>query len=256
MDPVVLRSVHRLRTRGYRYPRERFKGLGVLVAGEPYVTFEPEYEAAQLGAFADMVEKGFVYKGFKTVYWCIDCQTALAAAEIEYEDESSPSIYVAYPIPRVEERFEVLSGKDVSVIIWTTTPWTLPASMAVALQVDYEYVFVSAGNKVYLLAAELLPSVEKETGSFSELSCIRARTGGLVAIHALLHKEVPLVLLITSPSIPAPDLHTLLDMGGDLNEPLRLKSSNPVDPTGRSCPRPPCRRTYPREGSDRVFRPH
>ena len=166
MDPVVLRSKCTDYARRFiDIQREEFKRLGVLGDLEnPYVTFEPEYEAAQLGAFADMVEKGFVYKGFKTVYWCTDCQTALAAAEIEYEDETSPSIYVAYPMPTVGERFDALSGRDVSVIIWTTTPWTLPASMAVALQVDYEYVFVPAGEKVYLLAAELLPSVEKETG--------------------------------------------------------------------------------------------
>jgi len=265
MDPVELRSkcTHYAR-RFIDIQREEFKRLGVLGDWEnPYVTFEPEYEAAQLGAFADMVEKGFVYKGFKTVYWCIDCQTALAAAEIEYEDESSPSIYVAYPMPRVGARFEALSGKEVSVIIWTTTPWTLPASMAVALQVDYEYVFVPAGNKIYLLAAELIPSVEKETGLvFGEpiLRCRGKELEGLIAIHPFYEeREVPLVLadyvtldsgtgcVHTAPGHGVEDFETGIRYG--------LEIYNPVDPTGRFLPETPLVGGLSlEEGADRVFK--
>jgi isoleucyl-tRNA synthetase len=265
MDPVVLRSKCTDYARKYiDIQREEFKRLGVLGDWDnPYVTFEPEYEAAQLGAFADMVEKGFVYKGFKTVYWCIDCQTALAAAEIEYEDETSPSIYVAYPMPRVADRFEGLSGKDVSVIIWTTTPWTLPASMAVALQVDYEYVFVPAGHKIYLLAAELIPSVEKETGLvFGEpiLRCRGKELEGLAAIHPFYEeREVPLVLadyvtldsgtgcVHTAPGHGVEDFETGIRYG--------LEIYNPVDPTGRFLPETPLVGGLSlEEGADRVFK--
>jgi len=265
MDPVELRSKCTDYARRFiDIQREEFKRLGVLGDWEnPYVTFKPEYEAAQLGAFADMVEKGFVYKGFKTVYWCIDCQTALAAAEIEYEDETSPSIYVAYPMPRVADRFETLSGKDVSVIIWTTTPWTLPASMAVALQVDYEYVFVPAGNKIYLLAAELIPSVEKETGLvFREpiLRCRGKELEGLTAIHPFYEeREVPLVLadyvtldsgtgcVHTAPGHGVEDFETGIRYG--------LEIYNPVDPTGRFLPETPLVGGLTlAEGADRVFK--
>ncbi len=265
MDPVELRSkCTHYAQRFIDIQREEFKRLGVLGDWEnPYVTFEPEYEAAQLGAFADMVEKGFVYKGFKTVYWCIDCQTALAAAEIEYEDETSPSIYVAYPMPQVGTRFEPLSGKDVSVIIWTTTPWTLPASMAVALQVDYEYVFVPAGNKIYLLAAELIPSVEKETGLvFGEpiLRCRGKELEGLVAIHPFYEeREVPLVLadyvtldsgtgcVHTAPGHGVEDFETGIRYG--------LEIYNPVDPTGRFLPETPLVGGLSLEdGAERVFK--
>ncbi len=243
--------------------REEFKRLGVLGDWDhPYVTFTPEYEAAQLGAFADMVEKGFVYKGFKTVYWCTDCQTALAAAEIEYEDESSPSIYVAYPMTGAGERFEALAGKEVFVIIWTTTPWTLPASMAVALQPDYEYVFAPAGGNVYLLAAELLSSVEKETGlAFSEpvLRCKGRELEGLVAIHPFYdERKVPLVLadyvtldsgsgcVHTAPGHGVEDFETGIRYG--------LEIYNPVDPTGRFLPETPLVGGLSLEkGSERVF---
>ena len=249
MDPVVLRS--KCTDYASRYidiQREEFKRLGVLGDWDnPYVTYKPEYEAAQLGAFADMVEKGFVYKGFKTVYWCIDCQTALAAAEIEYEDETSPSIYVSYPMPNAAERFAALSGKDVSVIIWTTTPWTLPASMAVALQVDYEYVFVPSGNRVYLLASELLPEVQKETGLvFGEpiLSCRGKDLEGLIALHPFYpERETPIVLadyvtldsgtgcVHTAPGHGVEDFETGIKYG--------LEIYNPVDPTGRFLPETP-----------------
>ena len=265
MDPVVLRSkCTDYASRFIDIQREEFKRLGVLGDWDhPYVTFTPEYEAAQLGAFADMVEKGFVYKGFKTVYWCTDCQTALAAAEIEYEDEPSPSIYVAYPLPGAGERFPALSGKEVSVIIWTTTPWTLPASMAVALQPDYEYVFAPAGGRVYLLAAELLSSVEKETGlAFSEpIERCRGRDlEGLVAIHPFYdERKIPLVLadyvtldsgsgcVHTAPGHGVEDFETGIRYG--------LEIYNPVDPTGRFLPETPLVGGLSlEEGSERVFR--
>ena len=264
IDPVVLRSkCTAYASRFIDIQREEFKRLGVLGDWDhPYVTFTPEYEAAQLGAFADMVEKGFVYKGFKTVYWCTDCQTALAAAEIEYEDESSPSIYVAYPMTGAGERFEALAGKEVFVIIWTTTPWTLPASMAVALQPDYEYVFAPAGGNVYLLAAELLSSVEKETGlAFSEpvFRCKGRELEGLVAIHPFYdERKVPLVLadyvtldsgsgcVHTAPGHGVEDFETGIRYG--------LEIYNPVDPTGRFLPETPLVGGLSLEkGSERVF---
>ncbi len=264
IDPVVLRSkCTAYASRFIDIQREEFKRLGVLGDwNHPYVTFTPEYEAAQLGAFADMVEKGFVYKGFKTVYWCTDCQTALAAAEIEYEDESSPSIFVSYPMADAGERFEALAGKDVFVIIWTTTPWTLPASMAVALQPDYEYVFAPAGGNVYLLAAELLSSVEQETGlAFSEpiLRCKGRELEGLVAIHPFYdERKVPLVLadyvtldsgsgcVHTAPGHGVEDFETGIRYG--------LEIYNPVDPTGRFLPETPLVGGLSLEkGSERVF---
>ncbi len=200
VDPVFLRekcTEYALQFRDIQ--RDEFIRLGVLGDWQnPYMTLRPQYEAAQLGAFAELVKKGFVYKGQKPVYWCIDCQTALAAAEIEYWDETSPSIFVAYSLPDAGKIDPALSGLDVNIIVWTTTPWTLPASMAVAIGGDHEYSFYRAGEKVYLFAKSLRKSVEKETGlSFGEeiLTLRGAELEGEKAVHPFYpEREIPLLL--------------------------------------------------------------
>lgn len=133
--------------------REEFKRLGV--RGEwdkPYLTLMPHYEARQIGVFGEMAKKGYIYKGLKPVYWCATCETALAEAEVEYGDKQSASIYVRFP---VKDGKGVLSEKDTYVVIWTTTPWTLPANVAISLHPDFEYVLVRAGKDKYLVAKEL-----------------------------------------------------------------------------------------------------
>ena len=166
LDPIDLRR--RCRETALHFldvQREEFKRLGVLGEwADPYVTLDPSFEHLELLAFAEMVEKGLIYRGLKPVYWCTDCQTALAAGEIEYWDEKSPSVYVAYPMLGAIEKFPQLAGKDVYVVIWTTTPWTLPASMAVALHPQYEYGFYAHEDKAYLLATGLKDATCKDTG--------------------------------------------------------------------------------------------
>jgi len=108
---------------------------------QPYKTMARDYEARTLEAFYGFLEKGFVYRGLKPVYWCIHDRTALAEAEVEYDQHTSPSIYVRYQLTSDPAAIDpALAGKQVSTIIWTTTPWTLPASMAVAFHPDFEYV--------------------------------------------------------------------------------------------------------------------
>jgi isoleucyl-tRNA synthetase len=127
---------------------------------KPYKTMAREYEARTLEAFYGFLEKGFVYRGLKPVYWCIHDRTALAEAEVEYEQHTSPSIYVRYRLTSDAAAIDAaLKGKQVSTIIWTTTPWTLPASMAVAFHPDFEYVALEVGDQVYIVAAELAASV-------------------------------------------------------------------------------------------------
>jgi isoleucyl-tRNA synthetase len=123
---------------------------------EPYKTMSRDYEARTLEAFYGFLEKGFVYRGLKPVYWCIHDRTALAEAEVEYAEHTSPSIYVRYRLTSDAAAISpALAGRRVSTIIWTTTPWTLPASMAVAFHPDFEYVALEAGDEVYIVAAEL-----------------------------------------------------------------------------------------------------
>ena len=187
LDPVALRKACTETALHYLdVQREEFKRLGVFGEWDrPYITMDPLFEADELRVFAAMVEKDLVMRGLKPVYWCIDCQTALAAGEIEYADEASSSIYVAYPMPRVAEAFPQLGGRDTSVVIWTTTPWTLPASLAVALHPNYDYGFYDCGGKVYLLAEALKEAVFSATGLEGDLlfTVKGSELEGLKAVH-------------------------------------------------------------------------
>jgi isoleucyl-tRNA synthetase len=136
--------------------REQFKRLGVLGDwNNPYLTLNKEYEADELRLFADIVEKGFVYRGKKPVYWSIPCRTALAEAEVEYNDHVSQSVFVKFPVVGIERTF---------VVIWTTTPWTLPANLAVAYNKDFQYASVNVGDENYIIFRGLLPVVAEKCG--------------------------------------------------------------------------------------------
>jgi isoleucyl-tRNA synthetase len=136
---------------------------------KPYKTMSRDYEARTLEAFYGFLEKGFVYRGLKPVYWCVHDRTALAEAEVEYEMHTSPSVYVRYRLTSDPANIDpALKGRRVSTIIWTTTPWTLPASLAVAFHPDFEYVALESGagedREVYIVAAELAASVVAACG--------------------------------------------------------------------------------------------
>ncbi len=133
--------------------REQFKRLGVLGEWDnPYITLEAKYEASQVRVFKEMVEKGLIYKGLKPVYWSPSSETALAEAEIEYHDIVSPSIYVAMPAVDTMNKLP----KNTSFLIWTTTPWTIPANLAITVGSDIEYVLVKHKNCHYVVGKSLL----------------------------------------------------------------------------------------------------
>lgn len=136
-----------------------FSRLGILGEWQtPYLTMSPEYESETARLFGKFLDRGFVYKGLRPVYWCIHDQTALAEAEVEYKIHNSPSIYVKFPLLNdPTELDENLKGKKVSLVIWTTTPWTIPANLGISVHPDFEYVAVDAGNgEVLIVAAELI----------------------------------------------------------------------------------------------------
>jgi isoleucyl-tRNA synthetase len=137
--------------------RSQFERLGILGRwNDPYLTMSFGYEAAILETFYGFFEKGFVYKGLKPVFWCIHDRTALAEAEVEYEVHTSPSVYVRYKLTSDPAEIDpALAGKNVYAIIWTTTPWTLPASQAIAFNPDMEYVALEDDSGVYMVAAAL-----------------------------------------------------------------------------------------------------
>src|SRR5712664_3816374 len=150
--------------------RSQFKRIGVFGRfDQPYSTMTPQYEAAVLDILYRFLENDFVYKGLRSVYWCVFDETALAEAEVEYENHTSPTVWVKYPFAGDQASLDAaLKGKKVSTIIWTTTPWTLPASMAVAFHPDEEYVALEAGPEnngdVFIVGARLAEVVKQKTG--------------------------------------------------------------------------------------------
>ena len=149
---------------------EQFQRLGILGTWDaPYLTMDFRYQAAIARAFGRFVEQGLVYKGKKPVHWCIHCRTALAEAEVEYEDHSSPSIYVEFPLAAASagalaDRVPELAGRDVSVLIWTTTPWTIPSNLAVAFHPELDYVAYDVGGRAVIVAEGLAETVAKAVG--------------------------------------------------------------------------------------------
>ena len=156
-DAATIRKACEVYARKYiDIQRTQFKRLGVLGDWEnPYLTLNKEYEADELRMFADIVAKGFVYRGKKPVYWSIPCRTALAEAEVEYADHVSQSVYVKFPVIGREKTF---------IVIWTTTPWTLPANLAVAYNRDFQYVKATVGDENYIVFRGLLPAVAAKCG--------------------------------------------------------------------------------------------
>jgi isoleucyl-tRNA synthetase len=143
-----------------------FQRLGVLGEWDnPYLTMSNHYEAETARLFARFVERGFVYKGDRPVYWCIHDQTALAEAEVEYDEHTSPSVYVKFPLASDPAQIDpALAGRKVFVLIWTTTPWTLPANLGIAVHPDFEYLAFESGAEVYIVASELFDSVVAKCG--------------------------------------------------------------------------------------------
>ncbi|MFH2137020.1 MAG: isoleucine--tRNA ligase [Candidatus Omnitrophota bacterium] len=147
--------------------REEFKRLGVFGDWEnPYITLNHDYEASIIQSFGALVEKGYIYKGCKPVNWCCSCETALAEAEVEYEDHTSPSIYVKFQVKENQSilDMEFFEGRKVHLVIWTTTPWTLIGNVACAVHPEFIYVFVSLGNEIWILEKNLAPAVLEKAG--------------------------------------------------------------------------------------------
>src|SRR5918992_1018758 len=132
-----------------------FQRLGILGLWEqPYLTMSNRYEAETARLFGRFVERGYVYKGARPVYWCIHDQTALAEAEVEYNEHKSPSVYVKFPLASDPASIDkALAGRKVFFLIWTTTPWTLPSNLGIAVHPDFEYAAFENGDEVYVVAS-------------------------------------------------------------------------------------------------------
>ncbi|MBE7063855.1 MAG: isoleucine--tRNA ligase, partial [Ruminococcaceae bacterium] len=139
--------------------KNQIKRLGSIGNYEDsYLTLAPEFEAKQIEIFGEMAKKGYIYKGLKPIYWCPDCETALAEAEIEYEEDKTNSIYVKFRVADDKGLFADVK-EPVYFVIWTTTTWTLPGNVAIAVNPDFTYNLVRAGGEVYVIAEDLTESV-------------------------------------------------------------------------------------------------
>lgn len=180
--------------------RSEFKRLGVFGEWDnPYLTMAYPYEATIVREFGKFYLKGSVIKSKKPIYWCISCKTALAEAEVEYESHSSPSIFVKFPmISDLSREVPALKGKSVFVAIWTTTPWTIPANLAIALHPDLDYVAVDIGNDQVLILAEGLTAACMDTFGIRDYRVLAEldprRLEHLKARHPLYERESVIVL--------------------------------------------------------------
>ena len=235
--PDVLEACREYAQKYVDLQTSQFERIGCLGRWDnPYRTMSRDYEARTLEAFYGFLEKGFVYRGLKPVYWCIHDHTALAEAEVEYANHTSPSVYVRYRLTSDAAAIdEALAGRDVSTIIWTTTPWTLPASLAVAFHPDFEYVALATGEgkdaPVYIVAAELAKQVAEacKLGETTEIARFKGSKLDRVTFqHPFLERSILGVLATyvtsdtgtgavhTAPSHGADDFYTGQRYGLDL----------------------------------------
>jgi isoleucyl-tRNA synthetase len=224
---------------------EQFKRLGILGTwDEPYLTMNFKYQAAIARAFGRFVADGLVYKGLKPVHWCIHCRTALAEAEVEYEDHSSPSIYVEFPLdPSSAEAFRQIApevgDRPVSVLIWTTTPWTIPSNLAIAFHPEFDYGVYDANGTAVIVAEALADAVGKKIGRPLDRPLARFKGAALEKLrfrHPLYARPSLAVLgeyvtleqgtgaVHTAPGHGADDFHTGVKYG--------LEALAPVGPGG------------------------
>lgn len=195
----IRRHCRRYAERFIDIQRNEFRRLGVLGEWEnPYLTMSYDYEANIARELGRFFEKGDVIRSKKPIYWCSSCGTALAEAEVEYHDHTSPSIYVKFPMhPDSQAKFPDFSGRNVHVLIWTTTPWTLPANLAISLHPDFTYVAVAVGSEIWILAEGLLENCMKTFG-VQEYSVLRSmpasELNGLKCRHPFIDRDSLIIL--------------------------------------------------------------
>ena len=241
-------SVPEFRTACYNYAmkyidiqRDGFKRLGALGDWEhPYMTMDPGFEAEEVKIFGEMYKKGYIYKGLKPVYWCAKDETALAEAEIEYKDDPCTTVYVRFPMKDDQGKLGAYADKKLSFVIWTTTIWTLPGNLAIALHPRESYAIVKAGDE-YLIVAEALVNKVMKVGGVENYEIVETQCGeffeNMLAQHPFLDKTSRLVLaeyvtmdsgtgcVHTAPGFGADDYQTCMRYG--------MEMVVPVDDRGR-----------------------
>ncbi|OGK84246.1 MAG: isoleucine--tRNA ligase [Candidatus Rokubacteria bacterium GWC2_70_16] len=248
MDPVE--KIRRCREYAAKFidiQRDEFRRLGVFGDWKhPYITMEPAYQATIVREFGRFVGRGMVYKGLKPVHWCMHCKTALAQAEVEYEDQTTPSVYVKFPVKAPSPALaRALGGRAASLVIWTTTPWTLPANLAIAVHPGETYTAIEVGGEWLIVAQALAEPVGWLDGvrgraQAAPLALPGAALDGTLARHPWIEREVPVI----PADFVAMDTGTGLvhiapghgEEDYELGRKAHLRVYNPVDDDGRFKP--------------------
>ena len=187
--PAFRRSAREFAGRFLDIQREEFKRLGILGDWDkPYITMSNSYEGAVIKVFRELLEKGYIHRDKKTVHWCVSCETALADAEVEYADKTSPSIYVRFPLETLPDGLAVAAQNRASIVIWTTTPWTLPSNMAAAVAKSEDYRVLETGGpacpagRQYLIVADKLADAFLAATGLEAVKGARIPGGNLVGL--------------------------------------------------------------------------
>lgn len=242
-DPIEFRNACKEFALKYvNNQREQFKRLGVRADWEnPYLTLKPEFEAKQIEIFGEMAKKGYIYKGLKPVYWSVGAETALAEAEIEYQEVTSNSIYVKFKVKEDQGKFTsfVSDVSKIHFVIWTTTTWTLPANVAICLGPEFEYSLIQAGDEYYVMATDLLQEPLQLAG-IEEYTTLATFTGkeleGIQCVHPL-YDRTSLVIVGEHVTLESGTgaVHTAPGHGQDdfiVGQKYGLEVLNPVDNRG------------------------
>ncbi len=239
----VRRACREHATEALKRQTRDFQRLGILGLWEnPYLTMSNQYEAETARLFGRFVERGYVYKGARPVYWCVYDQTALAEAEVEYREHTSPSVYVKFPLASDPAEIDpALAGRRVHFLIWTTTPWTLPANLAIAVNPHFEYAAIEHGEEVYIVAGELAEAVAQKCGLDAPQIIARfpgAKLDRLECRHAWLERKSLVIL----------GEHVTLGGEADAETELDVKDARDKSATGKAGTG--CVHTAPGHGHD------
>jgi isoleucyl-tRNA synthetase len=240
--PSIRGACRKYADKWFKVQRKEFVRLGVLGRwADPYLTMDHEYEAEIATALHGFMLAGYVQRGLKPVHWCSECRTALAEAEVEYQDHTSPSVTVAFQLENdARSKLDIADGEDAAALIWTTTPWTLPANLATALHPDFEYLLVRAEGRLFVVAAELLEATTEAAG-WANTETIKVFKGGLLDGN---HYRHPLTgregLFILAPYVTLDQgtglVHTAPGHGAEdfiIGQQYGLEPYAPVDDDGR-----------------------
>lgn len=223
--------------------REEFKRLGCIGEWDkPYITMSFDYEAKTMEALFDLFKDGYLYRGLKPIHWCPECKTALADAEVEYHNHTSPSIYVRFPVRENDKRLGELGikyNKPLYFLIWTTTPWTLPANLAVALHPEEEYIFLESESGVLVLMKVLYNQVAEKTGISGKIvNSIKGRElEGIVLKHPMYDRDSIVILAdFVTTDTGTGMVHIAPGHGAEdyeIGKKYKLEVYTPVDEEGR-----------------------